>query len=96
MTNITLSDRSGTKLCLISLKRSSFFNKKMYFFLGILTYPLYLIHQNIAYILMNYLNKYLLLFLIVSYLIYYFIDNIFSNYLKVKLSDLLLMEKDVK
>lgn len=91
---------------LISLEKSNLFNRKIYFYLGILTYPLYLIHQNVGYVLINYfenyLNKYLLLLLmilfmiIVSYLIYYFIDNKFSNYLKIKLINLFLKEKHVK
>jgi len=90
---------------LISLEKSNFFNRKIYFYLGILTYPLYLIHQNVGYILINYfensLNKYLLLFLIIlfmlgiSYLIYYFIDNKFSNNLKFKLTNLFLKENNV-
>lgn len=90
---------------LISLEKLNFFNRKIYFYLGILTYPLYLIHQNVGYILINYfentLNKYLLLILIVlfmiliSYLIYYFIDNKFSNNLKNKLTNIFLKEKNV-
>lgn len=89
----------------ISLEKSNLFNRKIYFYLGILTYPLYLVHQNVGYVLINYfenyLNKYLLLFLIisfmvmVSYLIYYFVDNKFSNYLKIKLVNLFLKGKNV-
>lgn len=92
-------------MLLISLEKSNFFNKRIYFYLGILTYPLYLIHQNIGYILLNYyqnLNKYVLLvsiifiMIFISYIIYYFIDNKLSSYLKAKLTNLLLKEKNVK
>ncbi len=64
--------------------------------IGALTYPLYLIHQNIGYILFNhlyaYLNKYLLLFLVVilmlflSWLINKRIEGKFAPTLKMALS----------
>lgn len=46
-----------------------FLNKPYFIYLGILTYPLYLLHQNIGYIIFNklgaYINKYVLLITII-------------------------------
>jgi peptidoglycan/LPS O-acetylase OafA/YrhL len=66
--------------------------------LGLLTYPLYLIHQNIGYIIFNKwggeLNKYVLviltvvLMLFLSYLISEFYESRVSHYLKTKLKQL--------
>jgi len=63
--------------------------------LGILTYPLYLLHQNIGYILFNTIgvnvNKYVLLITVIlfmlffSYLVNVFIEKPFSQYLKSRI-----------
>jgi peptidoglycan/LPS O-acetylase OafA/YrhL len=51
---------------LVVQNKLKFLNKPIFLYLGILTYPLYLLHQNIGYIifnnLMNHMNKYILLF----------------------------------
>jgi peptidoglycan/LPS O-acetylase OafA/YrhL len=70
--------------------------------LGLLTYPLYLIHQNIGFVIFNTLgnesNKYLLVILTVafmlflSYLISTFYEFRISKYLKGKLKSLLSSE----
>lgn len=63
--------------------------------LGLLTYPLYLIHQNIGFIifnnLFNYVNKYALVLLTIIFMIFlsYILNNFYeqkvSNYLRTKL-----------
>ncbi len=67
-------------------------NSKKFIFFGSLTYPLYLIHQNVGYILFNvlapYVNKYfiligtLLTMIYVAYLINRYIENIFGMKMK--------------
>jgi peptidoglycan/LPS O-acetylase OafA/YrhL len=63
--------------------------------LGLLTYPLYLIHQNIGFIifnnLFNYVNKYVLVLLTIIFMIFvsFILNNFYeqkaSNYLRFKL-----------
>ncbi|MBU2928371.1 acyltransferase family protein [Winogradskyella psychrotolerans] len=82
-------------LFLLSTNKLSMFNKKVFLYLGILTYPLYLIHQKIGYIIFNnfggYVNKWMLLFivitgmLLVSYLINKFIEKPLGTYMSQKL-----------
>ncbi len=59
--------------------------------LGLLTYPLYLIHQNIGFIIFNnlngYINKYILLTATIILMI--FISYILSNYYERKVSSYL-------
>ncbi len=58
---------------LFSTKRLQFINKPLFLKLGMLTYPLYLLHQNIGYIIFNNLsdyNPYLLLILVMGLMIY--------------------------
>lgn len=67
---------------------------------GLLTYPLYLIHQNIGFIMFNllegYLNKYLILtivvvfMLLISYFVHKAIEIPIGKYMKDKLSKVLL------
>ena len=76
----------------ISLNMTKFMNKQKFVLLGALTYPLYLIHQNIGFMLFNslheYANKYVLLFgissfmLLVAYLIHTQIEKQFAPILK--------------
>lgn len=78
---------------LIATKKTSIFNTKVFYIFGALTYPLYLIHQNIGYMLFNYfgneINRYFLLFIVIllmlflSYLIHKMIENKLSTKLKV-------------
>lgn len=84
-----------TVMYLCSTKKLSSFNKPLFVKLGILTYPLYLIHENIGFIIFNnldrYINKYVLLvgttalMLLVAYLIHIYIEKPFSVYLKTKI-----------
>jgi peptidoglycan/LPS O-acetylase OafA/YrhL len=63
--------------------------------IGILTYPLYLIHENIGFIIFNnlesYINKYVLvilttiLMIVLSYILSQFYEPRMSHYLKFKL-----------
>jgi peptidoglycan/LPS O-acetylase OafA/YrhL len=69
----------------ISINKLKLLNRKVFLYMGILTYPLYLIHQNIGFIIFNNLgskiNKWVLLFavftimLIASYMINKFIEK---------------------
>ncbi|MEC3966161.1 acyltransferase [Flagellimonas halotolerans] len=59
---------------LISIKKLGIFNKPIYLKVGMLTYPLYLLHQNIGYIIFNNLkgsvNRYLLFALVITLMVY--------------------------
>ena len=80
---------------LISLDKLKPLNKRIFLSFGILTYPLYLTHQNIGYILFNRLgtiiNKWVLLtivlivMLIASYLISQYIEKPLGTYMRKKL-----------
>lgn len=82
---------------LVSLGKLQFFNKKEFLSIGLLTYPLYLIHQNIGYIIFNELgykiNKWVLLtvtiiiMLIISYWINKYLEKPISSYLKKMLGN---------
>jgi len=78
---------------IISLEKTQIINNRKFTILGALTYPLYLIHQNIGFMLSNYLreymlNKYMILFLVllivlaVSYLINRQIEKKYSKPLR--------------
>lgn len=79
--------------------RLHFLNLPSLTILGSLTYPLYLIHQNIGYLFMNYfglrINKYgvvfllLLIILFVSRIIYRYYETYISNLIRKKLNLLL-------
>lgn len=66
---------------LISINKLKIINKKWMLKYGMMTYPLYLLHQNIGYILINYLtkyfNKYLVLFSVTFLMFYvaFFLSN---------------------
>tara|TARA_B100000768_G_scaffold171372_1_gene178622 strand:+ start:138 stop:1244 length:1107 start_codon:yes stop_codon:yes gene_type:complete len=70
-----------TIMFLISVNKLNIINKKWMLKYGMMTYPLYLLHQNIGYILINYLtkyfNKYLVLLFVTSLMFYaaFFISN---------------------
>lgn len=80
---------------LVSMDKLNIFNKKIFLYFGILTYPLYLIHQKIGYIIFNsfglYINKWLLLFAVImamlfaSYAINKYIEKPLGNYMRKKL-----------
>lgn len=84
---------------LISINKIGALNKRVFLYFGILTYPLYLIHQNIGFIVFNHfyeqINKWVLFFtvllvmLISSYLISKHIEKPFGNYLRIKLKKIL-------
>lgn len=80
---------------MVTTNKMNYLNSPKLIQLGMLTYPLYLIHQNIGFIIFNNLhynvNKYLLLLftillmLTLSYVLSRFYEPIISNYLKNKL-----------
>lgn len=80
---------------LLVVRKLNFLNKRLFLTLGLITYPLYLIHQNIGYFLLNQfssLNKYLILIsliflmLFLSYFINQFFEKKIGNFLKEKLN----------
>ena len=83
---------------LISFGMTSKLNSKHYLFFGSLTYPLYLIHQIIGFMLFNYLftylNKYLILLsvtsimLLIAYAINKLIEKRYSNKFKLILIEI--------
>ncbi|PWS33759.1 acyltransferase family protein [Pedobacter paludis] len=80
----------------VSIGKLQFLNRKNFVVLGAITYPLYLIHQNIGFIIINKINysmnKYLLLIsltlgmLIVAYMMQKYIEKPFAKWLKKILS----------
>lgn len=90
---------------IVSIGGMQFINSKNLLKLGILTYPLYLLHQNIGYIIFNNFNKmvdkYLLLFLtitlmlIISYIIHRVVEKPLSYLIKTKLTSL-ISKKEAK
>jgi peptidoglycan/LPS O-acetylase OafA/YrhL len=80
---------------LVSTDKLNSFNKKIFLYFGVLTYPLYLIHQKIGYIIFNslgaHINKWVLLFVVimimlgVSYFINKHIEKPLGNYMRQKL-----------
>lgn len=83
---------------LVVIGKLRFLNKSIFIYLGILTYPLYLLHQNIGYIIFNNLNehfnKYLLLtftilfMLLISYALNRWVEAPITLYLNKVLSHL--------
>jgi peptidoglycan/LPS O-acetylase OafA/YrhL len=78
-------------MLLVSLKSSGIFSKISYITLGSLTYPLYLIHQNIGFMIFNYGAKifepHTLLIMVISSMlllafIVYLFEKVIANYLK--------------
>ncbi len=77
---------------LVSLKKTYLLARPSFYYVGILTYPLYLIHQNIGFMLLTTfseaVNKYILLMLVVllmvllSYFIHFFIERKYAPVLK--------------
>lgn len=77
---------------MIATGKSSFVNRKIFYYFGAVTYPLYLLHQNNGYMVFNYLgnsiNKYTLLFstlvamLLLSYIVHILVEKRFSVKLK--------------
>ncbi|WP_416437571.1 acyltransferase family protein [Phnomibacter sp. MR] len=86
-------------MLLISTKQLKKLNKQSFLKLGVLTYPLYLIHENIGFIIFNnigaYINKYLLVgittfaMLIVANLIHKKIEKPVADYIKPIVSSVL-------
>ena len=72
-------------MLLLSLEKLNFLNQKSFLALGVLTYPLYLIHQFIGYIIFNNLNnvtnKWLLLLIVTSLMLVssYVINKLFEK-----------------
>ncbi len=82
-------------MLLVSCKKLNSINYKWLTKIGMLTYPLYLIHQNVGYIIFNnlysYMNKYILVTLtiiamiLLSFVMSQFYEPRVSNYLKSRL-----------
>jgi peptidoglycan/LPS O-acetylase OafA/YrhL len=72
---------------LIALNRTQFLQFRFFTLLGAITYPLFLLHQNLGYMAFTYIpiNKYLLLILLLavmftaSYFIYRFVEKPFAK-----------------
>lgn len=83
-------------MLLVSCEKLTIINSSKLIEIGLLTYPLYLIHQDIGFIIFNKLgtesNKYIILFLTIifilflSYLVSKFYEPRISSYLKNKLN----------
>ena len=71
---------------LISTGKLEVLNRKVFLKFGVLTYPLYLLHQNIGYIILNkfsnYINKYILLILLLAFV--FVLANFISNKIEPK------------
>ncbi|MBO0340535.1 acyltransferase family protein [Flagellimonas profundi] len=86
-----------TLFYLISVEKLHFLNKKYFLTLGAITYPLYLIHQNIGYTILNqfspYVNKWILLvslillMMVLSLLIHKVIEKPLGSYFRNKLKE---------
>lgn len=82
----------------VALKRSGWLGKKNWTALGVLTYPVYLIHQNVGYVVFNHLypavNSHVLLWgmvavsLMLAYLVHRYIEARFSAQFKTALNNL--------
>ena len=83
-------------MLLISLRKSGFFGDRKWYLAGVVTYPLYLLHQNIGYMVFNiaypYVNPHILLWgtivsvLGLSYIVHIYIEKRFSSLLKTNLN----------
>ncbi len=84
-----------TIMTFVSISRTGFFGRKRWLFIGAITYPLYLLHQNIGFIIFNnayvYLNIHLLFWstiigaILSAYLVNFLIERRFSIPLKIAL-----------
>ena len=82
----------------IALEKTSWINKPIVFSLGALTYPLYLLHQKIGYVLLELfsglINKYFLLILVIavvvalSIMVNRFVDNSLGPWFKRSLESI--------
>ena len=82
---------------LVSIEKLPFLNKRIFLTLGVLTYPLYLIHQFFGYIILNnlgkYVNKWVLLILVItlmlfmSYLINKYLEKPMGSYIRNSLKN---------
>ncbi|GAB4163060.1 MAG: hypothetical protein Tsb0033_22840 [Winogradskyella sp.] len=94
-TVITLITIFFIVMFLVSTDKLNLFNKKIFLYFGVLTYPLYLIHQKIGYMIFNsfgtYINKWILLVTVimimlgVSYMINKYIEKPLGNYMRQRL-----------
>lgn len=85
----------------ISRQQKTFFQSELVLYLGGLTYALYLLHQNIGYYLLDafsqYLNWYMSLLviivvmLLISLIVHLWVEKKFSNYIKKRLLDTLVV-----
>ncbi len=80
-------------MCLVSLRQTGFFGGKRWLFAGVITYPLYLLHQNIGFMIFNIaypkINPHLLfwvtvfLVIIAAYAVHIFVEKKFSQTMKI-------------
>lgn len=80
---------------LMSANKLNFLNLKIFVKIGLLTYPLYLIHHNIGFIILNNttaFNRYLVLFLLITFMI--FIAYLINEFIEKKAA--LLLKKAFK
>ena len=80
---------------LVAIKKTDMINKKIMMSLGVLTYPLYLIHENIGFMLLNIfgdsMNRYVLLAMVISFmlLVAYLMNRYIENTFSIKLKNLI-------
>ena len=80
---------------LVSIKKTDFINKEFMLSLGVLTYPLYLIHENIGFIMLRIfgeqINRHVLLVILIAFMIFiaYLINRFIEKKYSVKLKELL-------
>lgn len=96
VTSIIITTIFGTMM-LVAHKKTGFIGKGNYVLLGSITYPLYLLHQNIGYILFNLtfdiLNVHILfwgmilLMILLAYFVYKYIESPMSSYLRRRLGN---------
>ncbi len=81
---------------LLVTNKLNFLNRKEFITLGVLTYPLYLIHQNIGFIIFNNFKsttgRYLLLFLVISVML--LISYLINKIIEKRLSSVLIIKMD--
>lgn len=87
-------------MLLVSIRKTGPLNKRVMLHLGMLTYPLYLIHQNIGFMVFNYfgndVNKYALLIITITMLLVvsYIISKYYEKWIAIRLKAIMLRTLD--
>lgn len=86
-------------MLLVALKRTGWIGRTQWILAGAITYPLYLLHENIGFMIFNksyhFINKYVLLFftflimIILAYLIHILIEKRFSPKFKIVINNVI-------